>query len=98
MKCAEDNHNNVHHTQELVFHLVGTAEDMSVVLRKTTHTRQAMEFSALLITVYRSEFCQTQGQVFVRTWLPRIDGAVMRAIHRFEHVLLTLFGRVDRLE
>ena len=44
---------------------VDAAEDMGIVLRKRTHTCQSVQLSTLLITVHRSEFGDSQRQVFI---------------------------------
>ena len=94
----EDNHDDVHHTQELVLYLVRTAEDVRVVLGKAAHTRQSVQLTALFVTVHGAELCEAQGQVLITAGLPSVNGAVVRAVHGLEHILLAFFGRVDRLE
>ena len=65
IQCTENNLDNLHHADELIFHLIRTTEDMGVVLRKRTYTCQSVQLSALFITVHRSEFGDSQGQVFI---------------------------------
>ena len=63
----EHDGDNVHDTEELILHLVRTAEDMRIILRKATYTCQTVQLATLLVTANRTELCQTQRQVFVRT-------------------------------
>ena len=71
---------------------------MCVVLCEGTHTCQSVELTALLIAEHSAELSDAERQILVRAWLASIDLAVVRAVHRLEHVLLILFRRVDRLE
>ena len=71
---------------------------MRVVLRESAHARQSVELARLLVAVDRAELGQTHRQFLVRTGLRTVDLAVVRAVHRFEQVLLALDRGVDRLE
>ena len=90
--------NNIHHAQELILHLVGTTKNVGIVLRERTHTRKAVKLAAFLISINGSELCNAQGQIFVRPGLPGKHLAVVRTVHRFEHILLIFFRSADRLE
>src|SRR5574344_122076 len=57
-----------------------------------------MKFSALLITINSTELSYTQRQIFIRAWFPSKYLTVMRAVHWFEHILLTFFWRMYRLK
>ena len=63
----EHDGDNVHYTEELILHLVRTTEDVRIILRKATYTCQTVQLATLLVTANRTELCQTQRQVFVRT-------------------------------
>ena len=67
VKSAEDDLNDLHHFDELFFHLVGTAEDMCVVLSERAHTSQSVQLARLLVAINRTELSTTERQVFVRT-------------------------------
>ena len=56
---------DVHYFEELIFELVGTAEDVGIVLRKAAYTCQTVQLTALLITVNRSELGKSQGKVAI---------------------------------
>ena len=71
---------------------------MGIVLREAAHAGQTVQLTALLVAIDGAELGQAQGQVFVGTRLPGIDGAVVRAVHRFEEILFTFFGSGDGLE
>ena len=75
---------------EFVFELFRCTEDMSIVLSKRTHSCQAVQFPRLLITIYSTKLCQTNGQVFVRMRLRLIYLNVMRAVHRLQHIFFAL--------
>ena len=57
-----------------------------------------MELTALLITEYSTELCNTQRKILVRTRLTSVDLAVVRTVHWLEHILLILLRCLDRLE
>ena len=71
---------------------------MSVILGEGTYPGESVELAALLVTVNGSELRQSQRKVLVRSWRRTEYLAVMRAVHRFEHIFLTLLRSVDRLE
>ena len=64
-ECLEDDEDDVHHVEELLFHLVGAAEDVGIVLRKSAHTGQTVKFTALFVAIDRAKFCDAQGQILV---------------------------------
>ena len=98
MEDGEHSVYDVHHAEELVFHLVWPAEDVGIVLRKRTHAGEAMQLSALLITVNSAKLGYAQRQVTVRTRLPRKHLAVVGAVHWLEHILFSLLRRMYGLE
>ena len=61
----EDNEDDVHHFHELLFQLIRTAEDVSIVLSKRAHTCQTVQLTTLLITIHSTEFSITQWKVFI---------------------------------
>ncbi len=71
---------------------------MSIVLSECAHTSKSVKLTALLITEYSSELCYTQRQILVRTWFAGINLAVVRTVHRLQHIFLVLLRSVDRLE
>ena len=71
---------------------------MGVVLGEGAYAGESVEFSALLITVNGTEFGETDGQVLVGMGLGRENLAVMRAVHRLEHVFLAFLRGLDGLE
>ena len=89
---------HVHHVQELLLHLIRTAEKVRVILRKAAHTSQSVQLTALLVTANRTELSQTQRQILIRTGRVLENHTVVRAVHRFQEVLLALLRRMDRLE
>ena len=98
MHGLEHNRDYVHHTQEFILHLIGTAEDMRIILRETTDTSQPMKLATLFVTANRTELGQAQRQIFIRTGRVLVNHTVMRAVHRLQEVLLTFFRRMDGLE
>ena len=62
---GEHGFDNVHHAHELAFHLIGAAEDVSIVLCERTNTSEAVQLTTLLITIDRSELGNAKWQVFV---------------------------------
>ena len=97
-ESLEDVEDDVHHLEELVLNLLGGAVDVGVVLREAAHSGEAVELTALLITVDGAELCKAQGQVAVRAGKGTEYFAVVGAVHGFEQVLLTFLRGVDGLE
>ena len=58
VKRLEDDEDDIHHLAELFLDLVRTAEEVGIILRKATHTRQSMELATLLIAIDRTELSQ----------------------------------------
>ena len=71
---------------------------MGIILGETAYTGKSVELAALLITVHGAELCETQRQVAVGTRRAAEYLAVMRAVHRLEHIFLTLLRGLDELE
>ena len=94
----EHNVNDIHHAKEFFLHLVGTTEQVSIILCKTAHTGQSVQFTTLFVAAYGSEFRDTQRQVLIRTWRILINHTVMRTIHRFQEIFFPFFGCMNRLE
>ncbi len=98
LQSLEDVEDDVHHLEEFILDLVGSTEDMGVVLREAAHTCQTMQFTALFVAIDRAEFGKAQRQFAIRTRESAEYLAVVRAVHGFEQILFTFFRRVYRLE
>ena len=95
----EDDEDDIHHLAELFLDLVGTAEEVGIVLREATHTRQTVELTALLVAIDRTELSQTLGQVTIGVRTKSLeDLTVVRAVHWLEHELFALLRRSDGAE
>ena len=88
----------VEYVQKLTFHLFFGAEDVGIVLGKTPDARQTVQFTRLFVAVHRSKLGDAHGQIAVGVGAVGINLAVVRAVHRLEQKLFTVFWRVDRLE
>ena len=86
------------HIQELAFDLIGSAKDVGVVLGEAPHAGEAVQLTTLLVAIDGAEFCDAQGQVFVRAGPVAEDFAVVGAVHRLEQELLPFFRGVDGLK
>ena len=62
---SEDIEHDIDHLHELILQLIGTAEDVGIVLSKSTDTCQSMQLTALFVPIDRSEFGETQRQILV---------------------------------
>ena len=60
---AVDVAHEVQHTADLLLDLVGTAEDVGVILLEATHTGETVESARKLVTVENTEVSQTDGQL-----------------------------------
>ena len=98
VKCFENIKHYVDYLAELFLQLVRTAENMRIVLRKSAHSRKPVEFAALLITVNRAEFGQSQRKILVRPRLGSVNLAVVRAVHRLEKEFLSFLRSCNRTE
>ena len=95
----EDDEDDIHHLAELLLDLVRAAEEVRVVLREATYTRQPVELTALLVAIDRTELSQTLGQVTIGVRAESLeDLTVVRAVHRLEHELFALLRRSDGAE
>ena len=97
-KYLEDFLNDVDNGLEFSFHLIRAYEDMSIVLSECAHTCKSVKLTALLVAEHCSELRDTQWKILIRPGLAGINLAVVRAVHRFEHILLVLLRCVDGLE
>ena len=89
---------DVHHTHELAFHLVGAAEDMGVILSERAHTGESVQLARLLVTIDGTKFGNAERQVFIRTGLPSENLTMVRTVHGLQHVFLSLLRSGDRTE
>ena len=94
----EDDIDDLHDADELLLYLVLTAEDMGIVLRKGAHTRQAVQLAALFVAINGTELRTAERQILVTLRAVLVDRAVVRAVHRLEHIDLAFLRRRDRLE
>ena len=81
----------------LPLHLLVGAEDVGVVLGKAADPRHAAEFTRLLVAVDRAKLGQPERQLLVAPRPGLVDHRVVRAVHRFQQILL-VFAHHDRLE
>ncbi len=61
----ENDEDDIHHFQKFLFHLIGRAENVRVVLGKSANTCQSVQFAAFFVSIHGSELRQAQGQFFV---------------------------------
>ena len=71
---------------------------MSIILRKPANPSQSVQLATLLIAIHCSKLCNTQRKVLIGVRLPRINGTMVGAVHRFEHILFALFRSMNCLE
>ena len=98
VESLEDDHDDVDDLQELLLHLVGTAEEVCIVLCERTHAGQAVKLARLLVAIDGAELCQTKRQIAIRARRSLVDLAVVRAVHWLEHVELTFLRCSNGLE
>ena len=81
---------------DLVFDLVGRAEDVGVVLGEAAHAQQAVHGAGALVAVDVAELGVARGQIAVALGRVLVDEDVARAVHGLEAVLgvVELHGRV----
>ena len=89
---------NVHHVKKLALHLFRAAEDVGIVLCKRANACQSVQLAALFVAIHRTKLGNAQRQVFIRTGFPRKHLAVVRTVHRLEHILFVFFGCMDGLK
>ena len=98
LERAEHVQDEVDNLLKLFLKLVGTAEEVGVVLGETSHAGEAVKLSALLVAVDGTELCEAQREVAVRARRTAEDLAVVRAVHRLEHILLPFLRGAYGLE
>ena len=96
-QAIEDFEREVDAALDLPLDLLRHAEDVGVVLREPADTRQAAEFTRLLVAVDGAELRQSQRQLLVAPRPRLVDHRVVRAVHGFEEILLVLLHH-DRLK
>ncbi len=80
----------VEHRVDLVFHLVGPAEDVGVVHGQPANAQHAVEGAGLLVPVVAGDLGVADGEIAVAA-LPRvIDRHVSGAVHRLDPVVVLL--------
>ena len=95
----QETEGEVQDAPDLVLHLVGTTEDVGVVLGETAHPEHAVEDAAPLVAIDGAQFPDAHGQVPIATGGRLVVHDVEGAVHRFQVVLLPLHlhGRVHVL-
>ena len=76
---------------DFVFDLIGSAEDVRVVLGKAAHAQQAVHHARALVAIDRAEFAQAHRQVAIGLQRIFVDQDVAGAIHGLE----AIFGVVE---
>ena len=76
------------HAVDLIGHLIGTAEEVRIVLGKSAHPEQSVENPAALVPVYRAQFRPPERELAVRPPLVFIYHDMKRAVHRLRIVCL----------
>ena len=61
----EDDIDDLHDSDELLFNLILAAEDMRVILSKGTHACESVQLAGLLIAIDGTELRAAERQVFV---------------------------------
>ena len=98
LEDLEDIEDQVDDLLEFLLELLRTDEHVGVVLGEAADAGQSVEFAALLIPVNGTEFGEADRQVTVGTRGTAENFAVVRAVHRLEHVLFAFLRGMDRLE
>ena len=65
IEYRENSLNYIHHAKELALDLIGTAEDVSIVLSERPYASKSVKFAALLVTVNSAELGNAQRQVLI---------------------------------
>src|SRR6266853_5288222 len=76
---------------DFVFDLVGSAEDVSVILGKAADAQQAVHYSRTLVAIDGAEFAQAHRQIAIRLQRIFVDKNVAGTVHRLE----AIFGVVE---
>ena len=98
IESLKDIEDDIHHLEELTLDLLGGAEEVGIILRKSAHASQAMELTALFVAIDGAELGKAEGQLTVAARISLEDLTVVGAVHRLEHILLSLLRGLDRLE
>src|SRR5690606_7525504 len=97
-KSLEHIQHQIYYFQKLILYLVRTAENMGIILGKSSHPCEAMQLATLFISVNRSKFCQSQWKIFIRPWFGLIYLTMVRTIHGLQQKLLAFVRCKDRLK
>ena len=88
---AQDFEGEVDAADDLVFDLLGSAEDVGVVLGKAAHAQQAVHDAGALVAIDGAELAEAHGQIAVGLERVLVDEDVERTVHG----LHAIFGVVQ---
>ena len=71
------------YTFNLLANLILCHKDMGIILCKAAHTHQTMKLTGFFMAVYKSQFTDTERQVFIGMRFGFINQHTARAVHRF---------------
>ena len=82
--------NQIHDAHDLVGELVGTHEQVRIVLVEAANAEQAMQSTAQLMTMDKANLARTNGQLAIRVRLSSVHKHATRAVHGLDAVLLVI--------
>mmetsp|Transcript_41823 Transcript_41823/g.105459 ORF Transcript_41823/g.105459 Transcript_41823/m.105459 type:complete len:239 (+) Transcript_41823:1166-1882(+) len=86
-KLGVDKVHEFQSTGNLAFHLIHSAEDVSVVLNKAAYASQTTQSTSQLVTMQHTPFGKTKRQIAMRASLGAKELTVTRTVHRLESML-----------
>ena len=81
---STDHQHEIEIILQFAFHLIGSAEDVRIVLRETADAEEAVEDAGALVPIDGAELADAQRKVAVRVDLRLKDLDVARAVHRLD--------------
>ena len=85
---THDLESQVEHIAHLIRDLIWEAEDVRVVLGEATDPHESVQHAAALVSIYRAQLGDAQGQLTVTAQGGAVDLDVEGAVHRLEEVFL----------
>ena len=83
--------NKFNNAFDLVLYLFARHKDMRVILRKASHAHKSVKRAGKLVAVNKSEFSNSERQVFIRMHLCFINKYAAGAVHRLDSVILIVY-------
>ena len=88
VECPVEVSDHSHNRGKLFLNLIKSSKYMRIILSCSTHPREPVKFTSLLVAVYHGIFHITNWEITVASRTARIDLGMMWTVHRLHHELV----------